>query len=59
MFILLRDTTVRPLEPTRETEQIEAELRKIDAETPEEKARREKNRWTLMNEEHRRVKPAL
>ncbi|RCN27548.1 hypothetical protein ANCCAN_26716 [Ancylostoma caninum] len=53
------DATVRPLEPTKETETIEAELRKIDAETPEEKARREKNRWTLMNEESRRVKPAL
>ncbi|EYC45327.1 hypothetical protein Y032_0432g1363 [Ancylostoma ceylanicum] len=53
------DATVRPLEPTKDTETIEAELRKIDAETPEEKARREKNRWTLMNEENRRVKPAL
>ncbi|VDK65392.1 unnamed protein product [Cylicostephanus goldi] len=53
------DTSVRPLERIKETDVIEDELRKIDAEKPEEKARRERNRWTLMNAEDRRVKPAL
>ncbi|KAJ1371288.1 hypothetical protein KIN20_033208 [Parelaphostrongylus tenuis] len=52
------DMTVRPLEPTKETEAIEAELRRIDSETAEQKAIRERNRWTLMSDEERRVKPA-
>ncbi|KJH42712.1 hypothetical protein DICVIV_11287 [Dictyocaulus viviparus] len=52
------DTTVRPLEVTKETEAIEAELRRIDSETAEQKAIRERNRWALMSDEERRVKPA-
>ncbi|VDL75358.1 unnamed protein product [Nippostrongylus brasiliensis] len=53
------DTTVRPLEPSKETGAIDAELRRIDVETPEQKAIRERNRWTLMSDDDRRVKPAL
>uniref|UniRef100_A0A0K0D5W8 Rap-GAP domain-containing protein n=1 Tax=Angiostrongylus cantonensis TaxID=6313 RepID=A0A0K0D5W8_ANGCA len=50
--------TIRPLEPTKETEAIEDELRRIDSETTEQKAIRERNRWTLMSDEERQVKPA-
>nr|CDJ92369.1 Protein D2085.5, isoform h [Haemonchus contortus] len=53
------DTSVRPLEASKETDAIEAELRRIDVETPQQKAIRERNRWTLMSDEDRRVKPAL
>ncbi|KAK6046236.1 hypothetical protein COOONC_16260 [Cooperia oncophora] len=55
----MTDTTVRSLEATKETDAIETELRRIDSETPQQKAIRERNRWTLMSDEDRRVKPAL
>ncbi|PIO73540.1 hypothetical protein TELCIR_04486 [Teladorsagia circumcincta] len=59
VYLQPADTTVKPLEAIKETDVIEAELRRIDVETPQQKAIRERNRWTLMSEEDRRVKPAL
>ncbi|KAK5986337.1 Rap-GAP domain-containing protein, partial [Trichostrongylus colubriformis] len=58
-FSSVNDLSVRPLEAAKETEAIEADLRRIDGETPQQKAIRERNRWTLMSDEDRLVKPAL